>query len=288
MDLALFVDWLTLVGLIAIMLAMGLRVTIAEVMASARQTRLILLALAANFILVPALTFGLLYIFDPHAMVAVGFLMLAVCPGAPVTPPLVAVARGDVPCAVGLMVILAGLSALLSPALLSLLLVPLLPQSGLQFDYLAIVRTLLAVQILPLAVGLGIHHWMPRLSDRIAQPLTQVANVLLLSLIVLVLVREHETLVAIRPRAWFGMLLLLSASLVIGWLCGGPAEATRKALALTTGVRNVAVALVIVSASFPDTPAVTAVVGYALVSILLALGCALVFAAWAGRLMIKS
>ena len=52
-------------------------------------------------------------------MVSVGFLILASCPGAPVGPPITAIARGDVPWALGMMLILAGLSALLTPALLS-------------------------------------------------------------------------------------------------------------------------------------------------------------------------
>jgi BASS family bile acid:Na+ symporter len=46
---------------------------------------------------------------------------------------------------------------------------------------------------------------------------------------------------------------------------------------LTTAIRNAAVGLVIVSTSFAGTPAVTAVVAYALVSILGALGCAFLF-----------
>ena len=118
MDLALLVKLLTLVGLIAIMLSMGLKVTWEEVMASARRIRLVVLALVANFVLVPAVAIGLLYVFAPNPIVSVGFLLLAVCPGAPVGPPFAALARGDVPCAIGLMVILAGASAVLSPALL--------------------------------------------------------------------------------------------------------------------------------------------------------------------------
>jgi predicted Na+-dependent transporter len=70
---------------------------------------------------------------------------------------------------------------------------------------------------------------------------------------------------------------LTAASLGIGWLFGGPAPATRRALAVTTGVRNAAVGLVIVSANFADTPAVTAVVAYALMSIFGTLGCAFLF-----------
>jgi BASS family bile acid:Na+ symporter len=68
------------------------------------------------------------------------------------------------------------------------------------------------------------------------------------------------------------MILLLLASLAVGWLCGGRDVAIRKALAVTTAARNAAVGLVIVTSNFAGTPAVTAVVAYALVSILGALG----------------
>ena len=101
---------------------------------------------------------------------------------------------------------------------------------------------------------------------------------MLLALVVLIIVTQYETLAAIRLRGWMGMGLLLLASLGIGWLCGGPGVMTRKALALTTATRNVAVALVIAQGNFAGTPAVTAVVAYGLVSTLGALGFALGFA----------
>jgi BASS family bile acid:Na+ symporter len=278
-DVASLVRLLTLVGLIGVMLSMGLKVKFAEVLASARRPRLVVPGLVANFVLVPAATIGLLYLFDANPMVSVGFLIMAVCPGAPVGPPFTAMAKGDVPCAIGQMVILAGLSALLTPALLGLLLARLLPAGELHIDYLAIVRALLTAQLLPLAVGLGVHHRAPHLSERLAGPVGLLANVLLLAVVVLLLVREHEALGTIRLRGWVGMFVLLGASLGIGWLCAGPDRATRKALALTTASRNAAVALVIVSANFANTPAVTAVVAFALVSILATLGCAFLLAA---------
>ena len=94
-------------------------------------------------------------------------------------------------------------------------------------------------------------------------------------LIGLILATQYETLAAIRLRGWIGMGLLLLASLGIGWVSGGSETPTRKALAITTATRNVAVALVIVTSNFAGTPAVTAVVAYGLVSTLGALGCAL-------------
>ena len=65
MDLAALIKLLTSAGLIATMLAIGLKVHPAEVITAARQTRLVSLSLVANFLLVPAVTVGLLYLFNP-------------------------------------------------------------------------------------------------------------------------------------------------------------------------------------------------------------------------------
>lgn len=276
-NVALLVNLLTVFGLGAMMLSMGLQVTFQEVLATVRNLRQTLMGLLANFVLVPVATLSLLGLFHADPMVSVGFLILAVCPGAPVGPPFASIAKGDVPFAIGQMVMLASLSALLSPLLLSGLLTRLLPGSDLEIDFLAIIETLLIAQIFPLALGLGVHSWEPELTTRLAKRIGAVANLLLLSAVVLLVVREFATLEAIRLRGWFGMLLLLAASLGIGWLCGGPGRTTRKTLALTTASRNAAVALVIVAKNFADTPAVTAVIAYSLVSIVGSLGCAMLF-----------
>ncbi len=282
MHLASLVNLLTVAGLVAIMLSMGLTVKFGDVAASIRKPRLMALGVVANFLLVPAVAVSLLYLFGTNPLVSVGFLILAVCPGAPIGPPFVAIARGDVPCSIGQMVILAGLSVLISPALLDVLLAQLLPSGDLRIEYLAIVRTLLVAQIFPLVIGLAVHRRAPLLAGRIVKPIRVLANLLLLGAVVLVLVQEYDTLKLIHLRGWFGILLLLAASLGIGWLCGGPGRATRKSMAVTTGARNAAVGLVIVSKNFADTPAVTALIAYALVSILGTLGCAFLFAAVPG------
>jgi BASS family bile acid:Na+ symporter len=279
MNAATVVNLLTIAGLVAIMLSMGFKVTIAEVAAPLRNTRLVVNGLLANFVLAPAATGVLLYMLDTDPLVSAGFLILAVCPGAPVGPPFTAVAKGDVSYATGLMLILAGLSALLSPALLRVILPRLVPANDLQIDYLAIVQTLLVSQLLPLAVGLIIHHFAPQFTRRIAKPLGLLANLLLLTVVVLVFTQEYESLAVVRARGWIAMALLLAATLGLGWVCGGPKRSTRRALAVTTAVRNAAVALVIVSANFAGTAAVTAVVAYSLVSIFATLGWAWLFTA---------
>jgi BASS family bile acid:Na+ symporter len=279
-------SWVTLINvtaLVTIMLSMGLQVKVGAIAGSTRPVNLVFLGLLANYVLVPIVTIILLRLFRADSMVAVGFLILAVCPGAPIGPPAARLAKGNVAWAISMMVILAALSAILSPALLSGLLLWLAPGSDLQIDYLHIVETLVVAQLLPLAVGLAVHHWAPRLAGLLEKPLALVANVLLIVLVAIIVATQYETLADIRLRGWSGMILLLLASLAIGWICGGHDVAVRKSLAVTTCARNAAVGLAIATSNFAETPAVTAVVAYALVSIV----GTLAFGAMLGRVPLR-
>ena len=220
MDTPLLIKLLNIAALLAMMLSIGMTVKIEQVIASARNVRLVVLGVLANFALVPLVTVGLLAGFHVAPLVSAGFLILAVCPGAPVGPTFTAIAKGNVAAATGLMVILAALSALLSPALLSFLLARIAPEGNLHIDYRTIVQTLLLTQLLPLALGLGIHWRIPALTERVAKPIGLLANLLLLALVAMIVVSQREMLTAIHVRGWAGMSLLLAASLGIGWFCG--------------------------------------------------------------------
>ena len=231
MDLAILVRLLTVVGLIAMMLSMGLTVKLDEVLASSRKPRQAAPGVLANFVLVPAVTAGLLHWINPDPMVSVGFLILAVCPGAPVGPPFAAVARGDVPYAVGQMVILAGLSAVLSPLLLGVLLTRVVPESDLQIDYLAIGRSLLLCQMLPLAAGLWIQNQgapVDRADRETYRPCWPTSCCSACGRAGVGQWRS-ESLAVVRAMSWAGMLSLLAASLAIGWLCGQAGRGRRRA-----------------------------------------------------------
>src|SRR5262249_40838296 len=234
----------------------------------------------ANYVCVPAVTVGLLLLFDPHPLVVAGFLILAVCPGAPYGPPFTAIARGNVASAVGLMVILAGSSAVLAPVLLYFLLSLASGTESLTVDATKIAVTLLATQLVPLCVGVGVRQWWPLLADWLQKPANLVSKVFNLIVVGLILATQYPLLAAIRPRGFVGMLALLVASWAAGWLLGGPGTDLRKTLTLTTSLRNVGVGLVIATGSFAGTPAVTAVLVYGLFEVL---GSLLLALAWARR-----
>jgi BASS family bile acid:Na+ symporter len=259
------------VTLIEMMVLIGLRVTFVEIANTARSWPLIARAVAANYLLVPVLAIVLLILFAANPMVAVGFLVLAVCPGAPYGPPFAGIARANVPEAVGLMVILAGSSAFVSPLLLKVLLPLVASGEAARIDPFGMMSALLITQLLPLLLGLLVRHRRPQLAERLLGPFELASKLLNLSAAGLILATQFQMLAQIRTRGFVGMLILLVGSLVIGWLAGGPGTANRRTMALTTSLRNVGVGLVIVTGNFAGTPAVSAALSYGIVEVLLSL-----------------
>lgn len=265
------INLLALVTLIELMITIGLGATVEAVWAVVRDWRGMLRAAAANYIVVPAAAVGLVMLFRAEPMVAAGVMIVAVCPGAPYGPPFTAIAKGRVDRAVGLMVILAGSSAVLAPLLLQLLLPIVSGGNSAPVAAGKIVSTLVLSQFLPLCAGLAVATCRPTWAKALRLPLGRLSKLLNLTLLTVILVAQFHLLAAIRVRGYAGMGGLLAASAAAGWLLGGRSAADRTTLAITTAVRNVGVGLVIAGGSFPGTPAVTFTTAYALVQTLLTL-----------------
>ena len=276
------INLLASITLFEMMVAIGLGVSFRDVLQVATDWRLVTKAAMASYVCVPAAAVGLLILFHADPFVAAGFLVAAVCPGAPYGPPLTGIARGNVAISVGLMVILAGSSALLAPLLLQLLLpyvlqfLPALPQDSptLAIDGRKVVLTLMVAQFLPLCLGLAVRQWRPTTADRLKKPANLLSLLLNLMTLGLILYVQADMLTSIPLRGFVGMLALVLAGVAAGWFLGG--SDNRSAMVMATSVRNVGVSLVIVTAAFPGTGAVLAATAFGIfqtvVMALIALG----------------
>jgi BASS family bile acid:Na+ symporter len=287
-QLNLVINLLCAVTLFEMMVSIGMGVTFADLFSVARNGRLIGMAALANYVCVPAAAVGLLLLLRPHSaepeqfpLIATGFLIAAVCPGAPFGPPFTTIAKGNVARAVGLMTILAGSSALVAPVLLRFLLPIMSDDETVRVNVAKMVSTLFIAQFLPLCIGLCIRQWRPALADRLQKP----ANLLSLALNLVnfgfILTVQWEMLMGIPIHAYLGMLALVLISVGVGWLLGGPGSANRTAMTMATAVRNVAVSLVIATGSFAGTKAVTSATSFAIFQTIV---MALVALGW-GRLL---
>src|SRR2546423_10371913 len=132
------------------MLAMGAGLTVSRISEPLRNVRLVLLALLANFVLMPLGALALakmLWLDEPFGL---GLLLLGCAAGAPFLPKLAELAKGSLPFAVGAMVLLMVVTVGYLPLVLPLLL------PGTSVDPANIARSLVLLMLLPLGVGLAL------------------------------------------------------------------------------------------------------------------------------------
>lgn len=231
------------------MFSMGLGLTIPQVTGPLRNARLVILALVANFVVVPLLAVLLSRVIPLEQDLQIGLLLLGTAAGAPFLPKLAQIARANVAFAVGLMVLLVVATVVYLPLVLPLLL------PGVRVDAGSIALTLILEILVPLAIGLFVKARWDEAAQGLVHPMSQIANISLALLLVLMLgLNIDKVLGLFGSGAILAMLLLIAVSVVGGYLLGGPGVDTKRVLALGTGQRNMAACFTIATSSFADRP----------------------------------
>lgn len=267
--MAFFVKNLLMVSVILMMLSVGLRTAIGEVVDIAKQYQLVLRGVLANFLVVPLIFYlAVQWLpFRPHVVIAL--MIMAAVPIAPMAPPLVGMAKGDVVYAVGLMTIVALLCVPLTP----LLLVLCLPatEKGLDLNILKIIGTILKVQLIPICLGMAINNASRTWTEKLLKFVPKVSQVGLVICIILIVSVNGKQIVNLGLLPNLAVLLSIIVTLFIGdWMMIGETTGRRRSLAISTAVRNVALGLLIVNNNFPGTLAVALVLVYAILSMVVA------------------
>ena len=122
--------------------------------------------------------------------------------------------------------------------------------------------------LLPLGIGLALKSRYEELAARVKPTLDVISNVSLILLIILITVANIDKVLEVfGTRGILAALLFIALGFGIGWLLGGPGEDTRRVLALGTGQRNIAAALVVGTQSFSDPRVVVMVIVVAIVGL---------------------
>ena len=240
-------------SVILLMLGAGLNIEFRQVIGLFKRFRLVLLGVLANFLFFPLLAVLCLTWVPLSPDIKIGLMLMVAAPIAPMAPaPFVEKAKGDVVYSVGLMVIVASLSIVLTPLILSLS----IPESvgGVTLDPMSIVKTLLMVQLIPISVGMIIRQISPNWADRLVKIVPRIGQIGLLIGVGLLLAKQASQIISMGPLAYLIMLLLSVVALFVGdmTLIGESAD-KRRALAVSTAIRNVPLAFLIANESFPGT-----------------------------------
>jgi BASS family bile acid:Na+ symporter len=250
--IAAYMMKVVMVSVIFLMLGVGLRTAFGQVIDAARQVRLIGLGVLANFVVVPVLIYLSLVWLPVTSDVKIGIMLMAAAPIAPMAPPFVGMARGNVAFAVGLMTIVALLSVPLTPLILDLA----LPKSteGMALDSMQIIKTLLIAQLIPISVGMAIRQLSPKWAERLLKFVPIIGQFGLIVGVGLLLAKDAKQILSLGLLPHLVMALMVIGSIFIGDLMLiGETDDKRRSLAVSTAIRNVPLAFLIAGENFPGT-----------------------------------
>jgi len=234
-----------LVFVVSSMLSMGLSLTMAQVIDPLKNRRLIIMAMVANFVLVPALAYIITIFLGLNEPLSIGLILLSTAAGAPFLPKLVEVAKGDLAFSVGLMVLLMVVTIIYLPLVLPLLL------SGVEVNPWNIAQSLIIMMLVPLGVGLFIRARYKEAAVNLQSIFATAANLGIIVLMVLGLVLNFSSMIAlVGSLGILAAILFLVLSLAIGYLLGGSSPGTKSVMGLGTAQRNISAALVVAAQNF--------------------------------------
>ena len=229
------------------MLAMGLSLTVKQIMDPLRNMSVVLLALLANFVLVPALAYLITVVISLDDGLATGLIIAGTAAGAPFLPKLVQVAKGNAAFSVGLMTLLMVVTVIYLPIVLPLLL------PGASVSPWDIAKSLIMTMLLPLGIGLFIKARYEDTAASLQPHMSQISSLAIVVMLVTILALGFSTIIGtIGTGGLLAALIFLVGALAIGLLLGGKDASMRSVMGLGTAQRNLAAAMLVAAQNFSD------------------------------------
>jgi len=257
---------------VSLMLATGLRLQVSDLLALRRRPGPLGWALVMNLVVLPALAWGMVVGLDLPPLVGLGVLLGAAAPGGPAAILYVTMAGVDLPLTVGLTLLLPAIAVISTPLTLSLV-----AELSAPIPVLPILTTLVGMQMVPLAAGMLVRRYRPALAARAAGPATTVANLTLAGLVVFLMVTKGHVLLSSSVVTWLAIAALAGLGLVLGYGPPGVDRSSARAGALVGASRNSSVAIMLASTFFLDPVVDATVLLYGLMNLLAPMAVAAVW-----------
>jgi BASS family bile acid:Na+ symporter len=231
---------------------------------AARRVRVILPVVALSCIGVPLLAWTTSRVLGVPTLETWGILIIASASAGPLSLKVVDIADGDLPLAMGLVIIL---------ELANVIVIPLWPAvllpEGVGSPALDVGRSVVVLIVLPLAASWALRAWRPATVVRLVGPLRRGSTIGFVVALIFVLARGVSVIPEVVGSGVVQVACVtLSVAMLSAALVVGQDRSTRVTASMVTGVRANATALAVAGTAFAGQPQVTgAIVVFGLLSI---------------------
>ena len=236
--------------LMIVMFGMGLTMKPKDFALIIKRPKDILIGCAAQFIIMPALAFGLSKLFQLDPALTAGVVLVGTCPGGTSSNVMTYLSKGDVALSVGMTSVNTLLAPLLTPAITWLLL-----QTTVKVDVWSMFWSIIQVIIIPIALGFVINRFFGKITQKAVAVLPMISTIAICLIIATVVSHNAGKIYT------SGVLVMVVVVLhnLLGYACGfGLGKLLRltpekvKALSIEIGMQNSGLATSLAGTAFSD------------------------------------
>ena len=238
------------ISLAIIMFGMGLGLVTGDFVRLFSFPKAVLVGLCNQLLLLPLIGFAIVVLFDLNPSMAIGVMIISVCPGGPTSNLITQVSRGNI----GLSVTLTALASLITvftiPILLSKAIAYFTGNSGIiiQLPILETMVQILVITIIPISIGMMIRKRNEGFAVRMEKPMRTASTVLFVIIFLVIIIANKDNLVQAMKEVGLATLLLNLLTMGLGFLTAklfGIAGNSQITITIESGIQNGTLAFVI-------------------------------------------
>ncbi len=240
-------------GLAFIMFSLGVGLTPADFRRVGQRPLAFLVGALHQVVLLPIVAFVCVLGFGITAELAVGFMILAACPGGVTSNVISKWAKGDVALSVSLTAVISLASVVTVPIILSFAMDRFMGANAPEINISSTALTMFALTVVPILLGLSLRAMSPARMVAAEPVISRIATVLFVVIIAAALAANWGLFVDNLPVLGPALLTLLAVLTVLGFVVPrllGRSAHEAKTISVETGVQNgtlgIAIATIIV------------------------------------------
>jgi len=238
------------ISLAIIMFGMGLGLVTGDFVRLFSFPKAVIVGLCNQLLLLPLIGFAIVVLFDLNPSMAIGIMIISVCPGGPTSNLITQVSRGNI----GLSVTLTALASLITvftiPILLSKAIAYFTGNTGviIQLPILETMVQILVITIIPISIGMMIRKQKEAFALSMEKPMRTASTVLFVIIFLVIIIANKDNLVQAMKEVGLATLLLNLLTMGLGFLTAklfGIAGKSQITITIESGIQNGTLAFVI-------------------------------------------
>jgi bile acid:Na+ symporter, BASS family len=278
------------IALAIIMFGLGLGLTVADFKRVGKHPKAVVVALTCQLVLLPAVCFGLVKLFDLDPLLAIGMLLLAASPGGTTANLYSHLFHGDVALNITLTAVNSIISIATLPLIVNFAIDHFDEGDSVSMPLSEVVKVFILI-LVPVGIGMIVRASRPAFARSMDRPVRIASIVILTVLVIGILASERDTVGGSFADVGVVAGLFCAISLVVGYFVPrafGVAEDQAIASSMEIGVHNATLAIFVAENVLDNNEIAVPAAVYSLVMFVLALAWGTVITRWLRQAPVSS